>query len=42
MRLEIKDALDHFAKRPEKQVYSQHIDRMIEEFTKEYHRSTGS
>lgn len=42
VRLEIKDALDHFAKRPEKQVYSQHIDRMIEEFTKEYHRSTGS
>lgn len=39
---EIKETLEHFAKRPEKQVYSQHIDHMIEEFTREYHRSTGS
>lgn len=42
VREEIKAALDHFAKRPEKQVYSQHIDGMLKEFTKEYHRSTGS
>ena len=41
VRKEIREALEHFAKRPEKQVYSQHIDRMIEEFTREYHRSTG-
>lgn len=38
----VKASLEHFAKRPEKQVYSQHIDTMLEEFTREYHRSTGS
>ncbi len=42
VRKELKEALDHFSKRPEKQVYSQHVDAMLEEFTREYHRSTGS
>lgn len=42
VRQEIKEALDHFAKKPEKQVYSQHVDAMLKDFTKEYHRSTGS
>lgn len=42
MRQEIKTELEHFAKRPAQPVYSQHIDGMLEEFTREYHRSTGS
>ncbi|MDO4308495.1 MAG: hypothetical protein Q4C77_16885 [Eubacteriales bacterium] len=42
VRQEIKEALDHFAKSPEKQVYSQHIDSLLEQLTREYHRSTGS
>lgn len=42
IREEIKQALAHFAKRPETQVYSQHVDTMLEKFTSEYHRSTGS
>lgn len=42
IRREVKDTLDHFAKKPEKQVYSQHIDELLEKFTREYHRSTGS
>lgn len=42
VRREIKEALDHFAKRPEKQVYTQNIDGLLEELTREYHRSTGS
>ncbi|MDO4273022.1 MAG: tetratricopeptide repeat protein [Eubacteriales bacterium] len=42
LRQEIKEDLEHFAKRPEKEVYSRNIDTMLEEFTREYHRSTGS
>lgn len=42
VRQEVKDTLEHFAKKPEKQVYSQHIDELLEKFTGEYHRSTGS
>lgn len=42
LRDEVGEVLDHFGKRPEKQVYSQNIDTMLEEFTREYHRSTGS
>ena len=34
--------LAQFAKRPEKQVYSQHVDELLEKFTRDYHRSTGS
>lgn len=42
LRTEIKEALEHFAGRPETPVYSQHVDEMLEKFTREYHRSTGS
>lgn len=42
LRGEVNEALERFAKVPEKQVYSQHIDAVLEEFTREYHRSTGS
>lgn len=42
MRGLVKDELAHFAKRPSQPVYTQHIDSMLEEFTREYHRSTGS
>lgn len=42
VREEIGEALQHFAKRPERQVYSQHIDSLLEQLTREYHRSTGS
>lgn len=38
----LEEAWAHFAKKPEKPVYSQHIDGMLEEFMKDYHRSTGS
>lgn len=38
----VQQKLTHFAKRPEKQVYSQHVNEMLEKFTREYHRSTGS
>lgn len=39
---EISKVLDKFAKKPEIPVYSQHVDEMLEQFTREYHRSTGS
>lgn len=42
VRQEISEALNHFAKRPEKEVYSQHVDEMLERLTQNYHRSTGS
>lgn len=42
VRTEIKKTLDHFAKSPEKQVYSHQIDTLLENLTQEYHRSTGS
>lgn len=41
-KAEIAEALDKFAKKPEIPVYSQHVDGMLEQFTREYHRSTGS
>lgn len=39
---EISQTLEKFAKKPETPVYSQHIDEMLEQFTRDYHRSTGS
>ena len=42
MKAQIQEALDKFAKKPETPVYSQHVDTMLEGFTREYHRSTGS
>lgn len=42
VRKDISEALERFAKRPEKQVYSQHVDEMLEKLTQDYHRSTGS
>lgn len=42
LRAEVDEALEHFAKKPEIPVYSQHVDGFLEEFTREYHRSTGS
>ena len=42
VRKEIREELDRFAKRPEKQVYSQHVDALLEQMMKDYHRSTGS
>lgn len=38
----VREELDKFAKRPEKPVYSQHVDEFLDEFTREYHRSTGA
>lgn len=42
IRAEINESLERFAKKPERQVYAQHVDGLLEEFTREYHRSTGS
>lgn len=39
---EVKEKLDHFVRLPERPVYSQHIDELLDEFTREYHRSTGA
>ena len=39
---DLREALDRFAKRPEKQVYSQHVDHTLENLIRDYHRSTGS
>ena len=38
----VREALEAFAKKPEIPVYSQHVDERLEEFMKDYHRSTGS
>lgn len=38
----VGEKLDAFAKSPEKPVYSQHVDELLDEFTREYHRSTGA
>lgn len=38
---EIQDALSRFSKMPEKKTEMHQVDGMIEEFIKEYHRSTG-
>lgn len=42
LRKEVEEQLAGFAKKPEIPVYSQHIDGLLEKFTQEYHRSTGS
>ena len=42
VRREIGEALNHFARKPEIQVYSQHVDGLLEQFMSDYHRSTGS
>lgn len=39
---EVNDALDRFARKPEPQVYLQHVDEILEKLTREYHRSTGA
>lgn len=39
---EIRNALAHFARQPRVHVHNRNIDNMLERFTKEYHRSTGS
>ncbi|MDO4518840.1 MAG: hypothetical protein Q4B47_00870 [Eubacteriales bacterium] len=39
---EIEQALERFARIPEKSVYSQHVDEGLREIMSNYHRSTGS
>lgn len=39
---EIKKELSHFANKPRTHVHNRNIDHMLETFTREYHRSTGS
>ena len=39
---EIRNALAHFARQPRVNVHNRNIDNMLERFTREYHRSTGS
>ena len=36
----VNEELDRFAHKPEPQVYTQHMDEMLEKLTGEYHRST--
>jgi hypothetical protein len=38
----VEKALDAFTAKPEPPVYAPELDQMIDKFTKEYHRSTGS
>lgn len=42
VRMEIKEKLEQFSRKPQREVYSQHVDEIIREITSEYHRSTGS
>lgn len=42
LKREIEDTLQGFANTPQKQVSSDEIDTVLEDFTREYHRSTGS
>lgn len=39
---EIKEDLERFARKPEPQVYVQHVDQILENLTRDYHRSTGA
>lgn len=39
---ETRNALAHFARQPRVHVHNRNIDNMLERFTREYHRSTGS
>nr|WP_296156026.1 hypothetical protein [uncultured Blautia sp.] len=39
---EVQKELEHFTRKPAPQVYSQHVDSMLDGFTREYHRNTGS
>lgn len=42
IRREIQEEMENFSRKPEPPVYSQHMDELLERFTREYHRSTGS
>ena len=42
VRMEIKERLEQFSRKPADEVYSQHVDEIIQAITTEYHRSTGS
>ena len=42
VRFAVSEELKTFARKPEQEVYSQHVDEMLEKLTSEYHRSTGS
>lgn len=42
VRESVKQALDSFAGIPEKKVEKENLDGLLESFTREYHRSTGS
>lgn len=39
---EVKKQLEHFERKPEPQVEQQKVDAMLDSFTREYHRNTGS
>ncbi len=38
----VKEKEECFVKIPEKPVYSQYVDELLDEFTRDYHRSTGA
>ena len=42
VRREISEELERFAKKPERQADLQQMDVLLEEFMRDYHRSTGS
>ncbi len=42
VRLELKERIEQFSRKPCHEVYSQHVDEIIQTITAEYHRSTGS
>lgn len=42
MKKNVTETLDRFAAKPERQIYTQNIDGMLETLTRNYHRSTGS
>jgi hypothetical protein len=42
IKKKVKEKNEHFARIPERPVYSQHVDELITEITRDYHRSTLS
>ena len=39
---DIKKELSYFANKPKAHIHNRNIDSMLENFTRDYHRSTGS
>ena len=42
VRKKVQERLDAFARLPEQQVYTQHVEKLLSDLTADYHRSTGA